>query len=137
MFPLVVAALWVTTMAFGLRQLIGWRRSPQRPPAVVYRHLATAVTGLALWITFVLTDRALLAWLAFAVVFLNNELGDRVLAFGWRSRHPSRATGTWRDRGPANWEIIRFGRSPGVTAHAWLAGATFFSVLGTAIASSV
>src|SRR5690349_12317317 len=136
MFSLLVAGVWTVQVGFGLWQLVGWRRSPQRPPAVVYTHLTTALSGLALWISFMVTDNALLAWLTFAVLFLNNELGDRVLRFGWGSRHPTRVTRTWRDRAAANWEIIRFGRSAGVTVHAWLAGVVFFSVLGTAIAAT-
>jgi hypothetical protein len=137
MFPLVVTGIWVVQIGFGLWQLLGWRRSSDRPPSVVYKHLATALCGLALWIAFVVTDEALLAWMAFAVLFLNNELGDRVLRFGWGTRNPARVTRTWRDRLAANWEIIRFARSPGVTVHAWLAGVVFFSVLGTAIAATL
>lgn len=135
MFPLLVLALWVVTASLGLRELIGWRRSDDGPPPVVYRHLATALTGLGLWATFVVTSGAVLAWLTFAVLFLNNNLGEKLLLTGWRSRNPTRADGSWREHLAANWEIVRFGRSPGVTAHAWLAGFTFFSVLGVAVAA--
>jgi hypothetical protein len=135
-FPWFVLALWLVTATFGLRELIGWRRSPDKPPPVAYRHLTTALTGLGLWAAFVLSGATALAWLTFGVLFLNNNWGDGVLTTGWRSRNPALATWTWRDHLSANWEIVRFGRSPGVTAHAWLAGAVFFSVLGTAVAST-
>ena len=133
MFSLIALALWLVTAALGILELLAWRRSSSKPSPLAYRHAATALTGLALWVGFVITDRALLAWVAFAVLALNNGLGDLLTTAGWRSRNSGGTASLTKDARSAIGEVLRFRRSRRVVAHALLAGATFFSVLAAAI----
>ena len=133
MVSLVALALWLVTAALGMMELLAWRRSSSKPAPLAYRHAATALTGLALWTGFVVTDRAPLAWTAFAVLALNNGLGDLLTTDGWRSRNTGGTGSLIKDVRSAVREVLRFRRSRRVIAHALLAGATFFSVLAAAI----
>ena len=132
-FSLVALALWLVTATLGILELLAWRRSSSKPSPLAYRHAVTALTGLALWAAFVITDRELLAWVAFAVLALNNALGDLLTTFGWRSRNSGGTASLTKDLGSAVGEVLRFRRSGRVVAHALLAGATFVSVLAAAI----
>ena len=133
MLSLIALALWLVTAALGILEFLAWRRSSSKPPPLVYRHAATALTGLALWAGFVLTDRAPLAWMAVAVLALGNGLGDLLTTGGWRSRNTGGTGSLTKDVRSALGEVLRFRRSRRVVAHALLAGATFFSVLAAAI----
>lgn len=129
MLALVALALWLLTLTLGASELIGWRRSPSPPPPLAYQHAATALTGLAVWVGFVLTDRAALAWLALVVLAVNNGLGDLLTTAGWRRRHAGGTPSLTRDLGSAVGEVLRLRRRGRVVAHALLGGATFFCVL--------
>jgi len=130
---LAALALWLVTAVLGAAELLAWRSSSSRPPPLAYRHATTALTGLALWTGFVVTDRALLAWVALAVLALANGLGDLLTTAGWRARNSGGTASRTRDTRSAVGEVLRFRRSLRVTAHALLAGVTFFSVLAAAI----
>ena len=133
MSSLIALALWLVTAALGILELLAWRSSSSKPPPLAYRHAATALTGLALWAAFVTTDRAVLAWVAFAVLALNNGLGDLLTTAGWRSRNTGGTASLAKDARSAVGEVLRFRRRRRVVAHALLAGATFVSVLAAAI----
>ena len=133
MLALTALGLWLVTAALGIVELLAWRRSTRKPPPLAYRHAATALTGLFLWAGFVAADRALLAWVAFAVLALNNGLGDVLTTLGWRSRNSGGTASLSTDARSAVWEVLRLRRGRRVIAHALLAGATFFSVLAAAI----
>jgi len=109
--------------------LVRWRRSGSRPPALVYRHLTAVVAGLALWVVYLLAERpAVIAWTAFAVIFVGNALGDTLMVRGHRERHG-------RSGGPGDYgrAVLAIVRRPLPLAHATLAGVTFFSVLLAAL----
>ena len=133
MVSLIALALWLVTAALGIMELLAWRRSSSKPTPLAYRHAATALTGLALWTGFLVTDRAPLAWTAFAVLALNNALGDLLTTDGWRSRNTGGTGSLIKDVRSAIGEVLRFRRSRRVVAHALLAGATFIFVLAAAI----
>lgn len=80
---MAIAALsaWAVTAAAGLFLLGTWvieggvrraRRSPGRhrklPPSLVFGHFLLAVCGLVLWVVFMVTDSAALAWAGFATL---------------------------------------------------------------------
>jgi len=130
---LTALGLWLITAALGIVELLAWRRSTSKPPPLAYRHAATALTGLILWAGFVVAERALLAWMAFAVLAVNNGLGDVLTTVGWRSRNTGGTASLANDARSAVGEVLRFRRGRRVIAHALLAGATFFSVLAAAI----
>ena len=133
MLSFIALALWLVTATLGILELLAWRSSSSKPPPLAYRHATTALTGLVLWAGFVVTDRALLAWVAVAVLGLGNGLGDLLTTTGWRSRNSGGTASLIKDAGSAVGEVLRFRRSRRVVAHALLAGATFFIVLVAAV----
>jgi manganese efflux pump family protein len=93
--PLNVAALaaWVLTAGAGAYLLAGrlgswvaarrWRRRPRAPDAAAgftVGHFGLALTGLGIWIGFVVTGLVLLAWIAVVMVVIIASLGMAVLA---------------------------------------------------------
>jgi manganese efflux pump family protein len=89
--PLRLAALavWVVTASAGAYLLWGWlahvglRRRPGRaagvPPVVILGHFGLAVTGLGLWIAFVASGQAVLAWIAASLLLPIAGLGMATL----------------------------------------------------------
>ncbi|MFC7615069.1 hypothetical protein ACFQV2_17655 [Actinokineospora soli] len=126
---MVALATWVTSAGVGLYLLVRWLVRRRTPTRLMWFHLATALTGLAVWITYLSTDRpTALAWVAFGVLFLNNDLGDRIGTGGWRHRNPEGRQPRLR----ATLELLS-GKRPIALTHALLAGTTFFLVLFTAL----
>ena len=91
--PLRLAALaaWVATMLAGSWLLAGWlvhgglRRRESRggvPPAVIVGHFTLALAGLGVWIAFVVTGVAAVAWVAVGVILSIAGLGMATLAGG-------------------------------------------------------
>ncbi len=91
--PLRLAALaaWVATMLAGSWLLAGWlvhgglRRHGSHsgvPRAVVVGHFTLALAGLGVWIAFVATGAAAVAWVAVAVILSVAGLGMATLAGG-------------------------------------------------------
>ena len=94
--PLDLAALaaWVLTAAAGVYLLAGWlvtwlaglvrrprrRRAADTATAFTVSHFGLALAGLAIWIGFVATDLAVLAWVALGMVVLIAGPGMGVLA---------------------------------------------------------
>lgn len=113
------------------------RSASSRPPRLVFVHVGTAFGGLMVWVAYLATGRPrALAWAAFAVLTLNNTLGDTLLTRGWRQRHHASGTpgssSRRRDYLRAVVETLR-GRRPVATLHALLAGVTYFLVLFAAL----
>ena len=92
--PLDLAALgaWVVTVAAGARLAVGWlaggglrrgyRRAAGVPRMVIAGHLALAVAGLGIWVGFVATGAATLAWVAVGVILSVAGLGMATLVGG-------------------------------------------------------
>jgi hypothetical protein len=91
--PLRLAALaaWLATMLAGSWLLAGWvvhgglrqRRSRGGvPPAVIVGHFTLALAGLGIWIAFVVTGVAAVAWAAVGVILSIAGLGMATLAGG-------------------------------------------------------
>ena len=84
---MAIAALvtWVMTAGAGLFMLLRWVRAgglrrggaatTHFPPARVLTHLGLATGGLVVWVLYLLSGSALLAWIAFAVLVLVAMLG--------------------------------------------------------------
>jgi hypothetical protein len=87
-----IAALisWVITAAFGSFMLARWvRRGGLRrtgggathfAPARVFSHFGLALGGLIVWIAYLATSSAVLAWIAFADLVLVALLGGLLVA---------------------------------------------------------
>jgi hypothetical protein len=107
--PLDLAALaaWVVTVAAGARLLAGWiahgglRRRGARvagvPRAVIVGHFTLALTGLGVWIGFLVTDATALAWVSVAVVLSVAGLGMATLSGGLPEWRPEAAAGPAAD----------------------------------------
>ena len=116
---IAVAALgtWVAGVGVGL---VLFRRWP-RPPATAWVHLVTALSGLALWIGYLVADRpGWLAWVGFAWLTLVNGLGDKLML-----RRGGGYVAAAAD--------VLSGRRPLVLVHALLAPATYVLVLVAAL----
>jgi preprotein translocase subunit SecG len=80
--PIAALVTWVITAGFGFFMLVRWvsrRRvagaGTHFPPARVFTHFGLAAAGLVVWIIYLVTDSALLAWIAFADLVLVALLG--------------------------------------------------------------
>jgi hypothetical protein len=139
--PLDLAALaaWAVTAAAGTWLLAGWiaqgglRRGYARvagvPRAVIVGHFTLALTGLGIWIAFLATSVAALAWAAVAVVLSVAGLGMATLAGGLpEQRRPGDPSAEQRRPGDGLPEQRRPGDGllepqPATTANPALAGA--------------
>jgi hypothetical protein len=88
---LAALAAWVATMLAGSWLLAGWlvhdglRRRESRggvPRAVIVGHFTLALAGLGVWIAFVVTGVAAVAWAAVGVILSIAGLGMATLAGG-------------------------------------------------------
>jgi hypothetical protein len=99
-----VAALiaWVVTAGGGFVLLGTWiaRGGPRQaqagatrfPPALIFGHFALAATGLVLWIIYVLTDAAALAWIPLVLLLVVATLGLTMVT-RWRQDRAAVAAG--------------------------------------------
>jgi hypothetical protein len=146
--PLAALATWLAAVAIGSYLLRGWlvhgglRSSRTRrgalPPALIFGHLATAVAGLALWITYLALGTVVLAWVALGLLVPVAGLGMGVLTFGILgdpSRGADRGAGPRADRGTGQPADRAPGRPPFpvITAHGLFAVATMLLALLTAL----
>jgi hypothetical protein len=102
---MAIAAMiaWVVTVSIGVYMLRSWvtrgglRRQRATgtgvPPAVVFGHASTALTGLLIWLGFVKTRSDLLAWLGVAAVAGAIALGVCTVTL-W-TPYPVAAGGEW------------------------------------------
>lgn len=105
---MAIAALvtWLITAIGGFVMLGIWlqrggaRQQPPAthlPPPVVFSHFALAALGLLLWIIYLFTDSAALAWIAFVLLLPVAVLGFVMLARWipvYRARAASAGPGT-------------------------------------------
>lgn len=103
--PLRLAGLgaWLVTVAAGAWLLAGWlvrgglrRRAPRVagvPRAVIVAHFTLALAGLGIWIAFLATGTAALAWAAVGVVLAVAGLGMATLAGGLPEMRDAPAAG--------------------------------------------
>ena len=79
---------WVVTAAGGFVLLGRWiahggARSPRTssfPPALIFGHFLLAAAGLVVWIVYLVTDRAVLTWVALVLLVVVALLGFTMLA---------------------------------------------------------
>jgi hypothetical protein len=100
--PMSVAALiaWLVTAGSGAYVLGSWiarggslRRhaggaSTSSPPSVIFGHFGLALSGLAVWVAYLITGWAVLAWAAVGVLLPVAGLGMATLAVGLPRRRP-------------------------------------------------
>lgn len=140
--PLRLAALavWFVTAAAGAYLLAGWlgaggwrwrRIRPARAvPMAVLGHFGLALTGLGIWVAFVVTGLTALAWVAVGVVVLVAGLGMGVL--GAALPEPGRSPELVRRPAPAGAPRARMPVTV-IAIHGMLATATILLVLLAAV----
>jgi len=91
--------VWVLTAGGGLVLATQWvrRDGPQQEVGIrtarLASHVVLAVTGLALWIAYVVTDNDVLGWIAVAILVAVAAIGFSMLAI-WLRGHSSRGEPT-------------------------------------------
>jgi hypothetical protein len=86
---------WIATAGVGLSLLGIWfergglrfRGARRITPKLLLTHITPAVTGLLLWIVFLITDTTAIAWLAFAVILGVGVVGSIQFFIWQRRRH--------------------------------------------------
>jgi hypothetical protein len=83
---LAALAAWVVTAAAGAYLLAGLLRQPRpwkwRPDPITAGHAGLALTGLAVWIAYVVTVAPALSWIALGITFVIAGLGMATLLSG-------------------------------------------------------
>jgi hypothetical protein len=136
--PLSLAALaaWAVTAASGSYLIWSWllaggdprrRTGTAAPPQVILAHAGLAITGLALWISFLATNVVALAWSATALLVPVAGLGMGLVTLGLPFRDPSAAGH------PAPPSRRRRAPIVGIFAHGVVAFTTLLLVLLAAI----
>ena len=135
-----IAALitWVITAVVGSFMLARWLShgglrsggaATHFPPARVFTHFGLAAAGLIVWIVYLVIDRPLLAWIAFADLVLVALLGG-VLVARWTKDGRARSTGA--DASEVDLAEQHIPRAP-VVLHGVFAVSTLLLVLFTAL----
>lgn len=131
----LVLTAWVIQASVGVSLAVTWWRHGRPSASTVRVHTAAAAVGLALWITFIVTESPVAAWAAFVVMTVGNGYGDEMLL---RRVHSRTGTTSKRRNYPvAIAAIFRGKMPPRVTFHALFAGVVYFSCLGVCIAATV
>ena len=86
----VALIVWFVTALWGLYMLAVWliendatrqgNSASRLPLPVILAHVTFAVTGLAVWVTYLLLDRPLLAWVAVGILVAIAVLGLSMFA---------------------------------------------------------
>ncbi|WP_280244024.1 hypothetical protein [Nocardia abscessus] len=136
-----IAALisWLLTAGGGFFLLGTWiarggarqPNSTQLPAPVVFGHFALAVTGLIVWIVYLLVDTESLAWVAFVLLIPVALLGFAML-LRWIPTYRARSAGTAGTAGTAEPPEGHFPVAV-VAGHGVLAVVTVVLVLLTAL----
>lgn len=83
---LAALAAWIVTATAGGYMLAGLLGSPRpwkwRPDTVTALHAGLALTGLAVWIAYVVTVAPALSWIALGIIFVIAGLGMATLLSG-------------------------------------------------------
>jgi hypothetical protein len=115
---------WVLTAGGGFFMLSIWisrggpgarRSETQLPPPVLFSHFGLAAAGLVLWVAYVFTGAAALAWLAVALLVAVAILGFLMFA-RWRKTRAGTAAAAGPGAAPADLPEQHF-PVPVVAAH--------------------
>ncbi len=147
---MAVAALvtWLLTAAGGLFMLSIWiskggptqhRNDTALPPPVIFGHFGLAALGLVLWIIFVVTGSAALAWIAFVLLVPVAALGF-VMLTRWLPVYRGSKVAAASAAGPGAGSAVAAADTPerhfpvaGVAGHGVLAVVTVVLVLLAAL----
>ena len=80
-FAAVMAGLYMFTVWLIENDVTGRHAAPsQLPIPVIFGHLALAVTGLCVWVAYLVLDKETLAWAAFGLLAIVTLLGITMFA---------------------------------------------------------
>lgn len=142
----VALIMWFTTVLAGLYMLAVWliendvtgqdsAVASRLPVPVIFTHLGLAVTGLVVWVGYLLFDREVLAWTAVSILALIALLGLAMFA-RWIPVYRGPAVSAPVPQGTAvTYDIPAEGNFPlvVVAGHGVFAISTFVLVLLTAL----
>jgi hypothetical protein len=138
----VALITWFATILAGLYMLAVWlierdvtdsgAADSRLPAPVIFTHLGLAVTGLGVWVTYLILDRPVLAWIAVSILALIAMLGVAMFARWipvYREPEVPGAAQVLTTTGPpeGNFPLVV------VCGHGLLAGSTAILVLLTAL----
>jgi manganese efflux pump family protein len=140
-----IAALiaWVVTALGGFILLGTWisrggargggdAAASRFPPGLIFGHFLLAATGLVLWIVYLATDSAALAWVCFAILLVVASLGFTMFARWLQARRaPVAGGGPVSALAPEQHFLV-----PVVVLHGLLAATTLVLVLLAALGAS-
>lgn len=133
----VVLIAWIIEGVIGLTLFVGWLRHARgRAAGMVFTHLGLMLTGLALWIWFVLTGALVAAWSAFAVITVGISFGDVMLLRAIRRARPE-ITSTMGAYGAAIPMIFRGELPRRVGIHALVSPLVYFPCLAVCIGATI
>lgn len=75
----LLLAAWLLQAAVGLSLLLSWLRTKRRQAGVVAAHVVPTLVAAILWTSYVVTERIVWGWLAFAIITVSLAFGDAVL----------------------------------------------------------
>jgi manganese efflux pump family protein len=142
--PMGIAALiaWLVTAGSGAYVLGSWiagggslRRRARgagtgSPPALIFGHFGLALCGLALWVVYLVTGWAALAWVAVGVLLPVAGLGMATLVNGLPGRRAAASRGHGGETGPGGGEAVA-GDATGIqVAGAGTSGSTRTATIG-------
>ena len=133
----VLLLAWLIQGGVGLTLFIDWLRHARRRGArTVVWHLALSLSGLALWVWFVVTGALAPAWIAFAIITAGNTFGD-IMLLGRARRIDPEAKTIWQRYGVAITAMARGKLPPRVSFHALFSAVVYFGCLGVCIGATV
>ena len=98
-FGIAALLTWLVTAGFGIRMLTGWLRhgGPRRaraagglPPSAVFTHAGLAVTGLLVWIAYLVSGVAGVGWAGVSVLLVVTAFGVALISL-WLPDGPAAA----------------------------------------------
>jgi hypothetical protein len=110
-FAAVLAGLYMFTVWLIENDVTARHTAPsQLPVPVIFTHLVLAVTGLGVWVAYLVLDRETLAWTAFGVLCLIALLGVTMFA-RWIPVYRDPATASDAAKTPAYRDTATVGHS--------------------------
>ena len=149
--PMAIAALiaWLVTAGSGAYVLGSWiarggtlRRRARgagtgSPPALLLGHFGLALCGLALWVVYLVTGWAALAWVAVGVLLPVAGLGMATLVNGLPARRAAMSQGHGGETGPGGSDTVADGAVGIQVAGAGTSGSTRTATIGASSAGTV
>ncbi|CAG7602432.1 hypothetical protein ACFPZL_00260 [Leucobacter soli] len=134
LLAIVDLVVLIAAAAFGAASLLAWarHRTDAFPVKKIVAHVALQLMSIGIWMAFVITGRAAVAWAAFVVITVGQVFGDLLMFASHRARHPG-AHSSYLGIGG---EVLSF-RRPLPAFHALVGAVGWFGMLAICIIATV